>query len=459
MRANRKQQRLALQGGMKAVTKIEGRGKPKIGVPEFLSVAERFGLSPRARRKIRAVLQEEDLGSGPFLANYYSGLKETKVQAFERAAREIFGVKHAIGVSSGTGAVHSALVAAGVGPGTEVICPAIGFFATAAAVVQAKGIPIFCDVDESLGMDPAKIEPLITERTVALAPTHVMGSVCDMGAIMKIARKHKLMVVEDCAQSCGGRFQGRYVGTFGDLGCFSISAYKTVGGGEGGLVLTNKKRLWERANGVIECGGLWRPDRFAPPRYKGELFCGTNYRMSELEAAVDVVQLRKMEATTNRFRTVKRRILDRLRTYRQVVPKKRNDPNGEVGYLLRFYPETIELGEKIVKALGAEGIDCEMRGRNAPPNWHVYSYMYPVTLQSGATPENCPFECPLYRERGGAVEYARGDCPVADDLFDRVITVNLNQWFSARDCRNIAGGINKVLSAYCTEDAKAPRWI
>ncbi|HUU59135.1 MAG TPA: DegT/DnrJ/EryC1/StrS family aminotransferase [Phycisphaerae bacterium] len=459
MRSNRKQQRLALQGGMKAVTAIEGRGKPKIGVAEFLSVAERFGLSPQARRKIRAVLQEEDLGAGPFLANYYSGLKETKVQAFERAAREVFGVKHAIGVSSGTGAVHSALVAAGVGPGREVICPAIGFFATAAAVVQAKGIPIFCDVDESLGMDPAKIEPLISERTVALAPTHVMGSVCDMGAIMRIARKHKLMAVEDCAQSCGGRFQGRYVGTFGDLGCFSISAYKTVGGGEGGLILTNKKRLWERANGVIECGGLWRPDRFAPPRYKGELFCGTNYRMSELEAAVDVVQLRKMEATVKRFRAVKRRILERLGTYRQVVPQKRNDPDGEVGYLLRFYPETIELGEKIVKALRAEGIDCGMRGRNAPPNWHVYSYMYAVTLQSGATPENCPFECPLYRERGGAVEYARGDCPVADDLFDRVITVNLNQWFSARDCRNIAGGINKVLSAYCTEDARAPRWI
>ena len=90
-------------------------------------------------------------------------------------------------------------------------------------------------------MDPRKIEALITTRTVALAPTHVMGSVCDMGAIMKVARKHKLKVVEDCAQSCGGRFKGRHVGTIGDLGCFSISAYKIVGGGEGGLVLTNRQ--------------------------------------------------------------------------------------------------------------------------------------------------------------------------------------------------------------------------
>jgi len=408
---------------------------------------------------MRAILMEEDLGQGPFLANYYSGLKESKVQAFERVAREIFGVRYSIGTSSGTGALHGALVAAGVGPGTEVICPAIGFFATAAAVVLSRGIPVFCDVDESLGMDPTKIESKITERTVAIVPTHVMGSVCDMDAIMKVARKHNLKVIEDCAQSCGGKYKGRYVGTFGDLGCFSISAYKIVGGGEGGLVLTNNKRLWERASGLIECGGLWRPDRFAPPRYERELFCGTNYRMSELEAAVDVVQLKKMDAAARRFRTVKRRILERLKTYKEIVPQKLNDPDGEVGYLLRFYPATLELGRKIVRGLTAEGIECSTRGKNAPPDWHVYSYMYAVMLKSGATEEDCPFQCPLYKQRGGNINYSRGDCPVADDLFDRMVTIGLNQWYSARDCRNIAEGINKVLSAYCTEDNSVNAWL
>jgi len=459
MSRQKEKQKLALQGGLKAVTQIEGRGRPKIGVEEFMSVAHRFGLSSQARKKIKAVLRGEEMGEGPFLANYYSGLKESKVQSFERLAREIFKVRYSIGVSSGTGALHAAFVAVGVGPGTEVICPAIGFFATAAAVVQSNGIPVFCDVDGSLAMDPAKIKTLITERTVALAPTHVMGSVCNMRAIMNVAREHNLMVVEDCAQSCGGRYKGRYVGTFGDFGCFSISAYKTVGGGEGGLVLTNKKRLWERANQVIECGGLWRPDRFAPPRYKGELFCGTNYRMSELEAAVDVIQLRKMAATAKRFRQIKRRILERLKTYREIIPQKLNDPDGEVGYFLRFYPQTFELGRKIAKALSAEGIECVTRGKKAPPDWHVYSYMYPVTLKSGATPGSCPFDCPLYRRRGGTVNYARGDCPVADDLFARMITVPLNQWLSARDCRNIAEGINKVLAAYCSQDSRAARWL
>ena len=459
MSKNRATQGRALQGSMKAVTAIERKGNPKIGIEEFMSVAQRFGLSRGALKKIRQAVEEEDWGAGPFLANYYANVKETKVQAFERTARELFGVKHAIGVSSGTGGLHCALVAAGVGPGTEVICPAIGFFATAAAAVMAKGVPVFCDVDASLHMDPAKIEPLITKRTVAIAPTHVMGGVCDMGAIMKVARKHKLKVVEDCAQSCGGRFKGRYVGTFGDLGCFSISAYKIVGGGEGGLVLTKTKRLWERAQGIAECGGLWRPDRFAPPRYEGELFCGTNYRMSELEAAVDVPQLRRMPSTVKRFNTTKMRILKRLKRFKEIVPQKLNDPEGEVGYLLRFYPETIALGRRIVRDLREQRIGANIRGENGPPDWHIYSYMFPVVLKPVAGGPGCAFECPIYKERGGHIEYRRGDCPVADDLFDRVVHIGLNQWFTAEDCREFARRINAVLSRHCTADPDATPWF
>ena len=445
------EQQLALQGGMKAVSGIEGKGKPKIGMAEFMSVAQRFGFSPDALRRIREAVSEADMGEGgPFLANYYSGLKETKVQAFERGARETFGVKYALAVSSGTAALHAAFVAAGVGPGTEVICPALGFYATAAAVAMARGVPVFCDVDLSLGLDPAALEKAITPRTVALAPTHVMGSVCDMGAVMKVARKHKLKVVEDCAQSAGGRFKGKYVGTIGDLGCFSISAYKIVGGGEGGLVLTNNHRLYERACCLAEGGGLWRPVRFAPPRYPGEIFVGTNYRLSELEAAVDVVQLGKLPAVVERFRKVKQRVVADLRPFREITWQHLNDPAGEVGYMLRFYPETLALGRKIVAALNAEGVSCGLRDEGAPPDWHLSAYMFPITLKSGGPESGCPFDCPRYLERGGAPQYQRGDCPVAEDLFDRMISINLNQWYTARDCRNLARAINKVLGAYCT---------
>ena len=459
MDSSREKQKLALQGGMKAVSAIEGRGQPKIGLDEFMSISERFGFSPAVLKKIRTAAASQDWGQGPFLANYYSGLKESKVQAYERIAREKFGIEHAIGVSSGTGALHAAFVAAGVGPGTEVIVPAIGFFATAAAVVMAKGVPVFADVDESLGLDPVDFEKRITKRTVAVAPTHVMGSVCDMAAIMKVARKHKIKVVEDCAQACGGKFGGRYVGTWGDLGCFSISAYKIIGGGEGGLILAKTKRLWERANGIVECGGLWRPQRFAPARYKGELFCGTNYRMSELEAAVDVIQLPKMDAVAGRFRKVKQRVLRQLETVREIVPQKINDWDGEVGYSLRFFPESVELAEKIAAALRAEGVPAGTRGKGAGPDWHIYSYMYPVLLQSSPTADGCPFNCPSYKKAGGKVSYAAGDCPTADDLFARVVSIGLNQWYTAGDCDNIARGINKVLRAYGTPDSSAKPWV
>lgn len=453
-------QQLALNGGPKAVEQIIGQPQPKIGVAEFMSLAERFGFSPAALDRIRNAISDEDLGPGPNLARYATAWpKATKGEAFETLARDLFGVNHALGVSSGTAALHCAFIAAGVGPGTEVIIPAIGFYATAAMVVQSKGVPIFCDVDDSLGIDPTKIEALITPRTVAIAPTHVMGSICNMAPILEIAHRHNLAVIEDCAQSPGGKYRGQYVGTLGDLGCFSISAYKIIGGGEGGLMLTDDHRLWERANQFAEAGGLWRPDRFAPPRYEGELFNGTNYRMSELEAAVDVVQLGKLDAVVGRFRSVKMHILQQLHCCREIVPQRLNDVEGEIGYLLRFFPETVELSQQMVSALQAEGIPCGTRGATPKPDWHLYSDMFPITLKTGTTLDDAPFDLPAYRARGGRVDYRRGDCPVADDLFNRGITIPLSQWYTREDCDNIARGINKVLSAYCTEERNAVHWL
>ncbi len=460
MPAHTDTQKLALHGGPQAHPQVEGKSQPKLGVDEFMSIAERFGFPGTVQEEIRAVISNEDLGPGPNLAKYATSYPEqTKGEAFESLARQTFGTEYALGISSGTAALHSAFVAAGVGPGTEVICPAIGFYATAAAVVHSKGIPIFCDVDSSLGIDPAKIESLITDRTVALAPTHVMGSVCDIAAVMEIADRHNLKVVEDCAQSPGARFKGKYVGTFGHLGCYSISCYKIIGGGEGGLVITNDERLWERANQLAECGGLWRKDRFAPPRYEGELYSGTNYRMSELEAAVDVVQLRKLNDVVRRFHDVKMSILASLRTYKEIKPQKLNDPEGEIGYLLRFFPATIELGEQIAAALNAEGVSCRMRGRDAAPDWHVYSDMFPITTKTGTTSSDQPFDDPRHSGQGGNINYSRGACPVADDLFDRNISVSLDQWYAPSDCSQVAAGINKVLSAFCTEDRTATPWL
>ena len=439
------EQELAVNGGPKAFAGTTGKPEPKIGVEEFMSVAERFGFTGEALGRIRAAVSNDDfVGGGPNLARYLCPFPEPpKGEQFEAAAREMFDVRCALSISSGTAAVHAAAAAVGAAPGKEVIVPAIGFMATSAALAMTGATPVFCDVDESFQMDPGKIEPLITQRTVAVAPTHQWGGVCDMDPIVAVARGHGLKVIEDCAQSPGGRYRGRYVGTIGDVGCFSISAYKIIGGGEGGLLVTDDEGLYDRARQLAECGGLWRGDRFAPPRHAGELFVGTNYRMSELEAAVDVVQLAKLEDVVGRHRKVFARVAGRLATFREIVPRRVTDAEGWIGYELRFYPETLELGRRIAAALTAEGIGCGYRGPDAAPDWHVYHHMFPVILDPAT----------------GEPRYRRGDCPVADDLYDRSVRVGLDQWFAQADCDAVAAGINKVLSAYCTPDERAAKWL
>jgi len=455
---NRKNDRLAIEGGPKAFSKRTGKGQPKIGVDEFMSVAERFGFTAKALKRIRKAVSNADLPpGGPHLGRYYGSPKPIKGEQFEALAKKKFGVKFAMPVSSGTGALHAAFVAAGVGPGTEVICPGLGFAATAMAVAVAGGVPVFSDVDESLQLDPKKLEAAITRRTVAIAPTHHWGNMCDMAPIMRIARRHRLMVIEDCAQGPGARYKGKYVGTIGDIGCFSISSYKIIGGGEGGMVVANDQRLFERVCQCAEAGGLWRPIRFAPPRYKGELFAGTNYRLSELESAIDLVQLRKLDDVCRRHRHVSRRVRSQLKTYREITPQKINDAKGYIGYMMRFFPQTCELSKKIADALRAEGIGAWTRGRVHAPDWHIYKYMFPITLKCGSMLGGSVFQDPRYTRRGGRVSY-KGACPVAEDLYAREILVGLDQWFSDRDCDNVARGINKVLSAYCTEDKRAKGW-
>ena len=156
-----------------------------------------------------------------------------------------------------------------------------------------------------------------------------------------------------------------------------------------------------------------------------------------------------------------------MKKYKEIVPQQRNDPEGEIGYMIRFFPETVELGRRIADALNAEGIgigefiwpaECGIRGQDAPPDWHVYANMFPLLSKKDASGISCPFECPIYREKGGRVDYRRGDCPVADDLFDRNIQIWLDPSYLEEDCEAIATGINKVLSAYCTEDAAAANW-
>ena len=426
-------EQLAINGGAPAVTELEAKGELKIGAQEFIALAERFGFSPEAVERISQAISDDDLiAGGPNFGTYLTSIPGPSANIkFTQKAREMFDSPFALGTSSGTGALHAAMVAAGAAHGKQVIVPAIGFMATAAAATTSGATPVFCDVDESLQIDPTKIEDCITPDTVAMAPTHHWGMVADMEPILEIARRHNLKVIEDCAQSPGAKYRGRYVGTIGDFGCFSISAYKIIGGGEGGMLLARDERLFERACQLAECGGLWRQDRFAPPRYEGELFAGTNYRMSEFEATVDLVQLKKLDAIVERTRAAYTRIADQLESFREITPQKINDRDGLIGYQLRFFPDTHELREKLVAALQAEGVPASSRGLGGGSDWHVASEMEPLINTLGK-------------------ESRYDQCPVASDLYRREISVGVDQWWTPNDCDAIASGMNKVFRAFCT---------
>ena len=439
---------LAVNGGPKAIQAFEaqkGHWGLKVGIDEFMALADLWGYSPEAQQKVRAILIQEENQVNPQLARYYTPHPSRAAQ-FEAYAREVFGVKYALGVNSGTSALIAAYVACGVGPGSEVIVPAYTFYASAAAVVAAKGIPVIAEVDDSLTLDPADVERKITPQTKAIVAVHMVGVSADMDAIMAIARRHNLVVIEDNAQSCGGKYKGRYLGTIGDMGCFSLSTYKCVGAGEAGLVLTNDEWLYTRAQSQHDTAACWRPDRFAQERRPGELFCGENYRMSELEGALNLVQLQKMEALARQYNTNMRRIVAGLDAFPRTRLRRSNDLEGDLGYDVILLAENKEAAGKIAAALKAEGLPAGARGTRGSRDWHIYSFWEQILEHKTATPEGCPFTCPYHK--GPLPPYSPDMCARSADLFDRAIHISVNQFWTERDCDQVAAAINKVCRAY-----------
>ena len=263
-----------------------------------------------------------------------------------------------------------------------------------------------------------------------------------MDRIMKIARRHGLMVIEDNAQACGGKYKGKYLGTIGDMGCFSISTFKITGAGEAGLVLTNDERLYARAQNQHDTGACWRPDRYAKERWPGELFCGENYRMSELEGAVNLVQIGKAAAQARRYNAAMRRILEGLEEFPETKVRPSNDLEGDVGYRLILLAKDAAAGTKLADALAAEGVPAGGRGTKSARDWHIYAYWEHIMEQKSATPEGCPFTCPYYKAPLPA--YSPDMCPRTMDLISRAVFVNVDQWWTAGDCRQVSAAINKV---------------
>ena len=214
--------------------------------------------------------------------------KKSKVLEFEQAYADYLGVKYALGVTSGTTALYTAMAALEIGPGDEVILPAYTWYSDYDAIVLAGALPVFVEIDESFNINPKEIEAKITPRTKAIIAVHLQGTTADMDPILEIARKHKLRVLEDCAQCLGGRYKGKLVGSIGDIGINRFQLSKTITSGEGGAVVTSDPELYERAVRFHDIGSLHSSKASGFKKISGLLtaFSACNFRMNEFTGAV-----------------------------------------------------------------------------------------------------------------------------------------------------------------------------
>lgn len=419
-------EKLAIHGGPKAKT------TPNIPMyPGGLEIGE------EEKRQVLEVLDRK------YLFRYYGPEKyPSKVRELEVAFAEKVGAKYALAVNSCTSALITALVACGIGPGDEVIVSGYTFFASCAAVVAAKAIPVIAEVDETLTIDPSDIEKKITPSTKAIIVVHMRGVPCDMDRIMPIANKHNLKVIEDVAQAMGGKYKGRYLGTFGDCGCYSFQYHKIITAGEGGMVVTNDPRIYDRCMGYHDTAACWRPDRYADERYEGELFCGVNYRMSELTGAVMLAQLGKLDSLLSSMRRNQKRIIDQIKNTKGIKVRPVNDPEGDTGICIMFYLDSKDKVQGFVEALRAEGVDAAGVYNSGIPDWHIYAHWKHVIQKKTPTPEGCPWTCPYHK--GNPVEYSEDMNPNTLEYLGRVIHIDIPAQFTPDDCDMIAKAINKV---------------
>ncbi len=366
------------------------------------------------------------------LFRYYGPDFKDRTGAFEESLKRSLGSTYAVAVSSGTGALNAALVGIGIEPGDEVICPAVTFIATVGAIVNARAVPVFAEVDASLNLDPASFEANITPKTQAVVPVHLMNAACDMDAIMAIALRHNVRVIEDACQAIGVSYKGKMVGTFGDAGAFSFQLSKNITTGEGGALVTDDWDVFDRAARYQDQGGQFTTSSGDVRNPSGEPFIGTNLRLTELAGALAEKQLDRLPGIVAAMRTTADSIRHRLG---DLPLDWRPIPEGHGGDVT-FYLADDALAQRFAAALRAEGI----------PAGRVYGgrpvYANPAVLEQ-RTPwtKGPPFnstEFPTDRR------YYLGMCPRSEDLLGRSLSIGLGPRMTTEDSGDVVRAIRKV---------------
>ena len=289
-----------------------------------------------------------------------------KVDDFEKAFAQKFGVKYAIAVSSGTAALKTALEALDVKPGDEVITQSHTFIATVEAILEVRAKPVITEINKTLNMDPADLRKKITKKTKVIIPVHMSGVAAQMREILAIARENNIAVLEDNAQSCGGVYGEAKLGAMGDAGIFSFDFGKPITTGEGGMIITNNESIFKRAREYSDHGHELNP-KF-PRGEDTRSRSGFNFKMMELQGAIGLVQLNKLDDIIKRQLKNKTRIKEGIKDIPGITFREVPNPEGEVGDTLTFFLPDREKAQKFVKLWTGKGFGT----KNLPDaiNWH-----------------------------------------------------------------------------------------
>jgi 8-amino-3,8-dideoxy-alpha-D-manno-octulosonate transaminase len=359
-----------------------------------------------------------------------------KVREFEEAFAGYCQTSHALGVTSGSAALKVALTAMDIGPGDEVLVPAFTFLATYEAVMEVGAIPVMVDIDDTLNLDPQEIEKKKSPYTKAVIPVHMCGSAANIVKIMEVARKNKLLVLEDNAQGCGASFQGKKLGSFGDMGIFSFDYVKTVTTGEGGMVLTNSLDLYHRAEWYHDHGHDHNPK--VSRALEGRTILGFNYRMNELQGALGLAQLRKLDYIVAEQQKNKRFLKDALAQVPGVKFRNLPDPAGDSATFLAFNLPNENSAQRFQNMLSAEGVDTVCYKRNL---WHYVPNWEHFLARSTANSKQYPFTDPTYK---GKVQYSRESIPYAEDILGRTLVLGISVKMSPEKLAQIKKGIEQA---------------
>jgi len=395
-----KMKQLAINGGTPVRMSLLPYGKQWIDEDDIRSVAD--------------VLRSDWLTTGP------------KISEFEGVFAEAAGAKEAVTVSSGTAALHAAMYALGIGPGDEVIVPPMTFAATANSIVYQGGTPVFADVDpKTLLLDPDRAEEKITSRTKAIVAVDYAGQACDYAALSEIAEAHHIALVDDACHALGGRYKGKPVGSLADLNAFSLHPVKNITSGEGGVITTDnaafaaKMRMF-RNHGIStdhrqrDLAGSW---------FYEMTDLGYNYRLTDIQCALGISQLKKLSGWVNRRQEIAKKYDAAFTGMPEIRPLK---VRGGVShayhlYVIRLNLEKLRADRALVfKALRAEGIGVNV-------------HYIPVHMH------------PFYQKRFGTCQ---GICPVAEKAYDEILSLPIFPRMNDSDIDDVVHAVQKVVQVY-----------